>query len=58
MIRALALFIACAAGTAHADEIADFYRNRQLDIVVGTGPGGRITRDDVLKAPAKAKAAS
>ena len=40
MIRALALFIACAAGTAHADEIADFYRNRQLDIVVGTGPGG------------------
>ncbi len=26
--------------TAHADEIADFYRGRNIEIVVGTGPGG------------------
>jgi tripartite-type tricarboxylate transporter receptor subunit TctC len=47
MIRAAticsALFAAacCAASSAaRADEVADFYRGRQVQVIVGTGPGG------------------
>ena len=28
------------AGTARADEVADFYRGKQVQIVVGYGAGG------------------
>ena len=40
MIRALAVILSMIAISARADDIADFYRGRTLDIVVGTGPGG------------------
>ncbi len=41
-IRA-ALFLACFAsltGVARADDVADFYRGRQIQLIVGYGPGG------------------
>jgi tripartite-type tricarboxylate transporter receptor subunit TctC len=34
------LLVSLAATTARGQDVADFYRNRTLDIVVGTGPGG------------------
>jgi tripartite-type tricarboxylate transporter receptor subunit TctC len=34
----LSLFLALSA--ARADEVADFYRGRQIDLIVGFGPGG------------------
>src|SRR6185369_4823955 len=29
-----------AVAPAHADEVADFYRGKQIDLVVGSGPSG------------------
>ena len=39
MILALAL-MTVALTIAHADEVADFYRSRQVNLIVGNGPGG------------------
>jgi tripartite-type tricarboxylate transporter receptor subunit TctC len=40
--RVLALLgaLASAVAVARADDVADFYRGRQVDLVVGFGPGG------------------
>jgi tripartite-type tricarboxylate transporter receptor subunit TctC len=35
-----AAMIASAPAAAWADEVADFYRGRQVDVIVGNGPGG------------------
>lgn len=37
---ALLLVLLVALPAARADEVADFYRGRQVDLVVGFGPGG------------------
>jgi tripartite-type tricarboxylate transporter receptor subunit TctC len=37
---ALAVFTAVAADQARADAIADFYKGKQINIIVGYGPGG------------------
>ncbi len=37
---AVLLFLLLAVPAARADEVADFYRGRQVDLVVGFGPGG------------------
>jgi len=39
VILALAL-MTVALTIAHADEVADFYRSRQVNLIVGNGPGG------------------
>jgi tripartite-type tricarboxylate transporter receptor subunit TctC len=36
----VATFAVLAAPSAHADEVADFYRGKQVNVVVGYGPGG------------------
>jgi tripartite-type tricarboxylate transporter receptor subunit TctC len=36
----LALAVLLGLSAAHADEVADFYRGRQVDLIVGFGPGG------------------
>ncbi len=36
----LVLLGACLGGLARADDVADFYRGKQVQIVVGYGPGG------------------
>lgn len=38
--RVLALLASLVPAVAGADEVADFYRGRQVDLVVGFGPGG------------------
>ncbi len=42
LIRTLvaAAALACASGAAIAQNVADFYRGKQLQIIVGYGPGG------------------
>ena len=40
LIFAAALATHAAALPAHADEIADFYKGRTVNIVVGSAPGG------------------
>ena len=37
---ALAAAWALAMPAAHADAVADFYKGRQLNLIVGYGPGG------------------
>src|SRR5262249_54552746 len=37
---ALAVIAALAVGPAHADAVADFYRGKQVNLIVGYGPGG------------------
>jgi tripartite-type tricarboxylate transporter receptor subunit TctC len=37
---ALALLVSFLLGPARADEVADFYRGRTLQVIVGYGPGG------------------
>lgn len=39
-VLALLVLLASAQGGARADDVADFYRHRQVDLVVGFGPGG------------------
>jgi tripartite-type tricarboxylate transporter receptor subunit TctC len=37
---AIAIATACLAAPAHADAVADFYKGRQINLIVGYGPGG------------------
>src|SRR5262249_39530286 len=37
---ALAVTAALAVSPAHADAVADFYRGKQVNLIVGYGPGG------------------
>jgi tripartite-type tricarboxylate transporter receptor subunit TctC len=37
---AMAIAAVCAAGPACADAVADFYRGKQINLIVGYGPGG------------------
>ena len=37
---AIVVIAAVAAGAAQADAVADFYRHRPIDLIVGYGPGG------------------
>ncbi|MDX1483615.1 MAG: hypothetical protein R3229_03955 [Alphaproteobacteria bacterium] len=37
---AVAGFVAGTAGVAHADPIADFYKGKRIQVIVGSGPGG------------------
>ena len=37
---ALAVTAALAVSPAHADTVADFYRGKQVNLIVGYGPGG------------------
>ncbi|HEY7666043.1 MAG TPA: hypothetical protein VH934_23235 [Xanthobacteraceae bacterium] len=37
---AVAIAALCAAVPAHADAVADFYRGKQVNLIVGYGPGG------------------
>src|SRR5215471_14997979 len=36
----VAAFALLASASAHADEVADFYKGKQINVVVGYGPGG------------------
>ncbi len=40
ILCAAAIALAGAFGAAHADEVADFYKGKQITVVVGYGPGG------------------
>ena len=40
VIAALAMALAGAAASARADAVAEFYRPRQVNLIVGYGPGG------------------
>ena len=37
---AMAITAMFAVAPAHADEVADFYRDKQIDLIVGSGPSG------------------
>src|SRR6476659_7622235 len=37
---AMAITAVFAVAPAHADEVADFYRGKQIDLIVGYGPSG------------------
>src|ERR1700751_5150296 len=37
---AMVVTAALAATPAHADSVADFYRGKQINLIVGYGPGG------------------
>src|SRR5437764_15259510 len=37
---ATVLAAALAVAPAHADPVANFYKRRQIDLIVGSGPGG------------------
>jgi tripartite-type tricarboxylate transporter receptor subunit TctC len=37
---AMAIAAVCAAAPAHADAVADFYKGKQINLIVGYGPGG------------------
>jgi len=37
---AMAVAAVCAAVPAHADAVADFYKGKQINLIVGYGPGG------------------
>ena len=37
---AMAIAAVCAAVPAHADAVADFYKGKQINLIVGYGPGG------------------
>jgi tripartite-type tricarboxylate transporter receptor subunit TctC len=37
---AMAIAAACVAAPAHADAVADFYKGKQINLIVGYGPGG------------------
>jgi tripartite-type tricarboxylate transporter receptor subunit TctC len=37
---AMAIAALCAAVPAHADAVADFYKGKQVNLIVGYGPGG------------------
>lgn len=39
-VLAAAAAMLCAGGAAFAQNVADFYRNRQVQLIVGYGPGG------------------
>jgi tripartite-type tricarboxylate transporter receptor subunit TctC len=39
-IAAMAIAAVCAAVPAHADAVADFYKGKQINLIVGYGPGG------------------
>src|SRR5262245_64419928 len=39
-IAAIAIAAVCAAVPAHADAVADFYKGKQINLIVGYGPGG------------------
>jgi tripartite-type tricarboxylate transporter receptor subunit TctC len=40
LTAATAITALCALAPAHADTIADFYRGKQISLIVGYGPGG------------------
>ena len=40
ILCAAGLALIAASGAAHADEVADFYKGKQITVVVGYGPGG------------------
>ena len=40
LIAAIAVAAAAAVAPAHADAVADFYKGRQITLIVGYGPGG------------------
>ena len=40
LIAAIAVAAAAAVAPAHADAVADFYKGRQINLIVGYGPGG------------------
>ena len=40
MVIAVAFAAECGAAAAHADAVADFYKRRQVSLIVGYGPGG------------------
>ena len=37
---AMTIAAVCAAVPAHADAVADFYKGKQINLIVGYGPGG------------------
>jgi tripartite-type tricarboxylate transporter receptor subunit TctC len=39
-IAAMAIAAVCAAAPAYADAVADFYTGKQINLIVGYGPGG------------------